>query len=641
MTIDEILIILQATLANPLTELQELVLRSSWDGLTYTRMAREAHYGEERVRRVAAELWHQLGQVWQIEIHKSTFRHLLEPRKLTRKERLLVDGFRALPATVSFCDFPNGPVPLGSPFYIPRTPWEETINLAIATPGGAVCLKSPKKMGKSSLLLRVLAHAQTLGYHTVSLDLQQADSDLFTNLDRFLRWFVANLCRELGIDRSTAGEWNGELGSKVSCSIFVEKHILSSLDAPFLLVLHQLDWILNYPAIAADFILLLQSWYKRSKQSELWQKLRLIVVHTSEILVPLHLLPSPLDIGLSVTLPGFDRLQVELLAKTYKLDWIRNEHLDLLMEMLGGHPYLLRLTMYELAKKVERETDLYELFTQATTDTSIYNEYLNQYLVLLREQPELAAALEIVLASHEPVYLESLVTTKLQNLGLIRIVSDRCCISCELYRRYFHQYLQNNQRDRHRVETLERENQQLRVQAKLDEVTQIPNRRYFQAHLQAQWKHYSQKLNSPTNLALILCDIDYFNLYNRIYGTGAADNCLRLIANTIEDSIQELLHYKTPNLLGRYREEQFAILLLAETVLATTLAETIRERIKQLGIPCEYPGIGGLPANVLTISIGVASLTPTPTEDAISLIQTAENALQQAKRRGRDRVAIG
>lgn len=141
---------------------------------------------------------------------------------------------------------------------------------------------------------------------------------------------------------------------------------------------------------------------------------------------------------------------------------------------------------------------------------------------------------------------------------------------------------------------------------------------------------------------MIICDIDYFNFYNRVYGTAVGDNCLRLIATTISECIQQLeLCDQSSSLLARYRDEQFAILLPAETIFATTLAETIRERIKQLGIPCEYPGIGGLPANVLTVSLGVASLKPELETDATSLIHTAETALNLAKRRGRDRVAIG
>ncbi len=60
MTIDELVLLLKASQANGLTTLQELILRSSWEGKTYTNIADEAHSGEERVKKIAAHLWQVL-----------------------------------------------------------------------------------------------------------------------------------------------------------------------------------------------------------------------------------------------------------------------------------------------------------------------------------------------------------------------------------------------------------------------------------------------------------------------------------------------------------------------------------------------------------------------------------------------------
>ncbi|BAZ06694.1 AAA-like domain-containing protein [Calothrix sp. NIES-3974] len=638
MTIDEVLRLIAATLPNKLTPLQEFVLRATWEGKTYSTMAKEVHYGEERIRKVASNMWHLLSQTWEIEIKKSNFRDIWEQRQLTRKEQQLIAELNQSDRLIASIpgEFPNGPVPLHSPFYIPRPPLEETVNLAIAEPGGAACIKSPRKMGKSSLLLRMIAYAENFGYRCVTLDLQQADTNLFTNLDQFLRWLAVNIGREVGIKVNLEECWHVQLGSKVNCSLLMENHILAKLDTPLVLILNELDWILNYPAIAADVILLLQSWYERGKQVEIWQKLRLVVVYSSEILVPLNLISSPIDLGVSVTLPYFQPQQVKTLASRYGLDWLQDSHIDLLMGLVGGHPYLLRLAMYHLVRDGGREQYLQDLLEQASTETGIYSEYLHQYLLILREEPELAAGLEQVIFNSEPVYLEPVIATKLQNLGLIQIVSDRCSPACELYRKYFRQYLRHHLHNYQRIEELEQENQQLRIQTSLDEVTQIPNRRYFQTYLNTLWKKYAQQQDSQLKLALILCDIDYFNYYNRIYGNAAGDNCLQLIATTINRCLQAVRKTDPTTLLARYRDEQFAILLTAETQLAAQLAATIREQIKQLAIPCEYPGIGGLPANVLTVSLGVASLPPQPDTDAISLIRNSETALNLAKRRGRD-----
>jgi PleD family two-component response regulator len=72
-----------------------------------------------------------------------------------------------------------------------------------------------------------------------------------------------------------------------------------------------------------------------------------------------------------------------------------------------------------------------------------------------------------------------------------------------------------------------------------------------------------------------------------------------------------------------------------------SIADEIREKVKDLAIKCDYPGIGGLPAPVLTVSIGVASAVPSGETEPEVLLNMAENALSLAKRRGRDRVVLG
>lgn len=64
MTIDEVIQVLNATLSESLTSLQELILRQAWEGKTYTVIAKDAFYGAERIRKVAARLWLLLSETW-------------------------------------------------------------------------------------------------------------------------------------------------------------------------------------------------------------------------------------------------------------------------------------------------------------------------------------------------------------------------------------------------------------------------------------------------------------------------------------------------------------------------------------------------------------------------------------------------
>ncbi|KYC43549.1 diguanylate cyclase [Scytonema hofmannii PCC 7110] len=642
MTIDEIVLLLKANIPNSLSELQELVLRSSWEGKTYTSIAAEAHYGEERVRKVAAHLWQVLSDFWKEPISKSNFRQILEPRRLSRTQQQVLREFNRKDE-VTPLEFPSGPVSLNSKFYVPRSSIEELAYAEIAEPGSVTCIKAPKKMGKSSLILRILAHAASLGYSTVHLDFQQADRAVFTNLDKFLRWFCANVSRELALEPRLNDYWDEDMGSKVCCSLYFQYYLLPSLNSPLVLVFNGVDWVFEYPEIAEDFLPLLRSWYEQAKLVEVWQKLRLVLAYSMEFLLPLNLTHSPFNIGLTIKLREFTKEQVQDLAHRHGLDWSHGSDADKLMAMVGGHPYLVRLALYHLVSKGGTERHLGQLLQQAPTEAGIYNDYLRQCLLVLREKPQLGDAFREVVFATSPLQLEPTVAYKLYAMGLVSIEGDRCTPLCELYRLYFREQLNTNSDRAPRLQELEKENQQLRVLSGLDELTQLVSRRSFNTYLQIEWQ---KAMSKRAPLSLILCDIDYFKFYNKTYGITAGDDCLRQISGVINKCVklsfpsEDLNSDRNSALVARYGGEQFAILIQTDAANALHVAEVIREEVKALGIPCDYPNIGGLPAEVLTVSLGVASLIPEAQTDPHTLLVTAERALIQAKRRGRDRVVF-
>ncbi|MBN3940251.1 AAA-like domain-containing protein [Nostoc sp. NMS9] len=665
MTIDELVLLLKASQATGLTTLQELILRSSWEGKTYTNIASEAHYGEERVKKIAAHLWQVLSNFCKEPIHKFNFRQTLENHPLSEAHQQLIKEFNQAATAISL-EFPTGPVSLNSRFYIPRPPIEQLAYAEMAEPGSVICIKAPKKMGKSSLVLRLLAHANKQGFRTVTLDFQQADKAVFASLDKFLRWFCANVSRELQLEPKLYDYWDEDMGSKVSCSIYFQKYLLSALSSPLVLVLNEVDWVFEYQEIAGELLPLVRSWHEQAKRLEIWQKLRLVLVYSTEILVPIKLTQSPFNIGLTINLPPFTKEQVQDLAQRHGLDWTDGKDADSLMAMVGGNPYLVRLTLYHLVGKGGLKRDLGQLLQQAPTEAGIYNECLRQYVLALRDEPELGDAFYEVIHTTNYVRLEPRLAYKLQSIGLINLEGDRSIPACALYRLYFQQYLKKSEQfNMNIVELLKQENQQFLFLSSLDELTQLVNRRYFQTYLQIEWQN-SARQNTP--ISLILCDIDYFKIYNKTYGRAAGDECLRQIANTICNCVKHSLSnssfssnrnitYSTDSafvssqrgdfqdessrvLVARYGGEEFAILAQIEVTAAMDIAEHIREQVKALGIKCEYPSIGGLPAAVLTVSLGVASVIPIIETELATLVNAAEEALYQAKRKGRDRVVV-
>jgi transcriptional regulator with XRE-family HTH domain len=330
--------------------------------------------------------------------------------------------------------YPSGAVPLGSPFYIERIPFEAQIYQEIRKPGALVRIKAPRERGKTSLLLRILNFAQTLDYHTVSLNLEQVDAATLTDSNQFLRWLCANVTRQLQLKSKLDEYWDEDLGSKISCTAYFQEYLLAQIDAPLILALDEVNNIFEHPQVARDFLPLLRSWYEEAKALPIWQKLRLIVVHSTEIYVPLQLNQSPFNVGLPIQLNTFSEQEVQQLAGCYGIDWEDGNEAKKLMAMVGGHPALVHTALYHLSCG---DVTLFQLLESAPTVTGIYNYHLQRHWATLEEQPALAQALDTVISATEPVLLAPIISYKLSSLGLIERSGDKAVPGCELYRQAF------------------------------------------------------------------------------------------------------------------------------------------------------------------------------------------------------------
>lgn len=330
------------------------------------------------------------------------------------------------------------PVPWGSPFYIPRPPIETDCCREILQPGALIRIKAPEKTGKTSLLRRILAHADYHGYRTVYLNLQEAERPILSDLSKLLRWFCANISRELGVVPQLDDYWDEELfGSLISCKTYVQAHLLQSLDAPLALGLDNVDRVFEYTEVAQDFLPMLRSWNEEANNQEIWLQLRLVLAHSTDIYIDLDVNQSPFNVGWPVKLPGFILEQVLHLAKAYNLDWVTDaqarQSAIALVEMVGGHPYLVQLALEAIT---HQQTGLEQLLDQAPTQAGIYGGHLRNQWETLQQQPELVAAMRQVV-SEKMVQLQPIYAYKLESMGLVTLVGDAVQPSCELYRQYF------------------------------------------------------------------------------------------------------------------------------------------------------------------------------------------------------------
>jgi diguanylate cyclase (GGDEF)-like protein len=186
--------------------------------------------------------------------------------------------------------------------------------------------------------------------------------------------------------------------------------------------------------------------------------------------------------------------------------------------------------------------------------------------------------------------------------------------------RELHTEIRNHQKTE---AALRKANYELERLAVLDELTQVANRRRFDQYLQLQWQS-----TTPSTLSLLLCDIDYFKLYNDYYGHQRGDDCLHRIAQAINRAVGH-----ASDLVARYGGEEFAVILPATDLAgALHVAEAIRSEIRTLGIAHAASPIN----SAVTISIGAANSTPVPAATPVALIHAADSALYAAKRQGRN-----
>lgn len=174
-------------------------------------------------------------------------------------------------------------------------------------------------------------------------------------------------------------------------------------------------------------------------------------------------------------------------------------------------------------------------------------------------------------------------------------------------------------------EQLERANQELRELTTADELTNLFNKRYFQKYLEAELLR-SRRYNHEASLFVV--DVDNLRQYNDKHGRSCGDELLRFLAELLGSSI------RITDVACRYGGEEFVI-ILPETSKdgAVIAAEKIRKLIE------DYPfeGQETQPDGTLTVSIAVASY-PCDGEEDSEIVQFAEEALLEAKRRGRNTV---
>ncbi|HEY1406041.1 MAG TPA: diguanylate cyclase, partial [Spirochaetota bacterium] len=162
--------------------------------------------------------------------------------------------------------------------------------------------------------------------------------------------------------------------------------------------------------------------------------------------------------------------------------------------------------------------------------------------------------------------------------------------------------------------------------AYFDELTHIANKRYFNFCFETEWKRAARRTEV---FSLIMIDIDFFKKYNDTYGHLAGDECLALVAKTLNESLN-----RPGDFVARFGGEEFSVLLPGTDLAgAVGVAEKMRKKVSDHSILHEHS-----PEGRITISCGIASGTCNDFTSSDDMLVKADEALYSAKDKGRNRV---
>jgi diguanylate cyclase (GGDEF)-like protein len=180
----------------------------------------------------------------------------------------------------------------------------------------------------------------------------------------------------------------------------------------------------------------------------------------------------------------------------------------------------------------------------------------------------------------------------------------------------------------HTARTRFLETQAMAELAQHDALTGVKNRRVFDEQLEQVWQRAADQ---ECAIAVLMADVDHFKAYNDRYGHQAGDRALRHVAQVLQAFVT-----RPQDLLVRYGGEEFAVLLYdVDSVEVGKLAERMRKAV--VGLALEHRDSR---VEVVSISIGVAIVQPSLERRARGAVQLADEALYQAKTRGRNRVEV-
>ncbi|MBN1935995.1 MAG: AAA-like domain-containing protein [Anaerolineae bacterium] len=343
----------------------------------------------------------------------------------------VIEPYASMDASL-ILESPAGAVDLESPFYIRRRE-DNRLARELCRAGTTTTIQAARQMGKTSLLVRGIAHARRQGCRAIWLDFQTVDAASLRDLDTFLRYLAQSMAASLNIPpEHVQAAWTLPLTPQDRLARFVDEHVLDAAAPSTVLAIDEADHLFD-TGFRRDFFSMIRSWDTRRQVNPAWKKLNVVmVISTQPFLLIDDVNQSPFNIGTQLRLDDFTPEQVRDLNERHGAP-LNDHECEQMMALLGGHPYLVRQALYTL---VDEELTWDKLDHIAAHPSGPFGTHLRQYLWLLRDKPHLVNAIKDI--PRRKMCSDEIVLIRLIAAGLARQEQDGTCrLRCSLYERYF------------------------------------------------------------------------------------------------------------------------------------------------------------------------------------------------------------
>lgn len=295
--------------------------------------------------------------------------------------------------------------PPGGPYdkdwYVSRPEEERAALSYLASAGTPAVLWGPRRFGKSTLgqhLLDSLAMQQP-AHRVVKLDLREFSDDTRSSLDSLLRAWSVRILQDLRLPIDwVEAAWARPNDCKGQLSWLLEHHVIPADDTVLILSIDHIDSLLGQRYVS-DFFGLLRAWAERGG-GPAWSQLRmLLMVSTMPSTLTLDLHQSPFNLTAPIYLDELSTQQIGSVGRLYGLALEPGE-IDLITSWVGGHPFLVRLAMYEAARC---DIPISLILDPSSAHHRIFDDYLQYYRGLLERKPALLAALSKLIEDKKPI----------------------------------------------------------------------------------------------------------------------------------------------------------------------------------------------------------------------------------------------